>query len=384
LKEPTASGDSPVVVALGTRPEAIKLAPVILALREHGINTLVLSTGQHREMLDQALEVFDIKPDRDYRLMRSEQSLAALSAAILFAVDETLRDVEPSWVLVQGDTTTVAMVSLAAFYRKIPVGHVEAGLRTHAKYDPFPEEMNRTLVGSLADLHFAPTQGACNDLLTQGVTRDRIHLVGNTVIDSLLNMRRRVSDQPLANFGLKTCPNRRIVLVTGHRRENFGDGMRGIFLGVRALAEEFRDQVEVICPVHLNPNVRGLVRETLAGLENVQLTDPLNYAAFVKVMTCAHFIITDSGGVQEEAAALGVPLLVTRRTSERKEAIESGVAELVGTDPSKLVAASRRLLARPDYYCSRAVATNAFGDGCSAERIANIVARELRQTRDGT
>ena len=379
--ERASSAAHPVVVALGTRPEAIKLAPVILALRKRRISTLVLSTGQHREMLDQTLKSFDLTPDRDYRLMRANQSLAGLSAGILTAVDETLRTVEPSCVLVQGDTTTVAMVALAAFYRKVPVVHVEAGLRTHDKYDPFPEEMNRTLVSSLADLHFAPTPSARSDLLSQGVDAERIHLVGNTVIDALRNMQRRVGDQPLADFGLSLSPNRLLLLVTGHRRENFGDGLRGVFQGVRALAEEFRDQVEVLCPVHLNPNVRGLVRETLSGLANVQLTDPLDYAAFVKVMTSAHVIITDSGGVQEEAAALGVPLIVTRRTSERQEAVDSGVAELVGTDPDKLVAAGRRLLTEADYYSSRAVATDAFGDGCSGDRIADIVIAELERTR---
>lgn len=361
------------MVTVGTRPEVIKLVSVIRALKERGIPTFVLSTGQHREMLEQMLEVFELEPDRDLRVMRADQSLAGLSAEILRALGGFLGELEPSWILVQGDTTTVAMAALAAFYRKIPVGHVEAGLRTHHKYDPFPEEMNRALLGRLADLHFAPTEGARRHLLAEGVDRGCIHQVGNTVIDALRWMERRVAERPPGDFGLELAPGRRLVLVTGHRRENFGQGLRGVFQALRRIAEELPDEVEVLYPVHLNPNVRGPARELLAGVPNLRLTEPLDYAAFIKALSAAHIVITDSGGVQEEAAALGVPVLVTRATSERREAIDAGVAELVGTDPETIVRAARRLLTDPGHHAARAVATDVFGDGCSGARIAGIL-----------
>lgn len=373
LPYPTPDPRHPVMVVLGTRPEVIKLVPVIFALRRAQVPTFVLSTGQHREMLDQMLGVFELETDRDLRLMRADQTLAGLSAELLVATDALLQEIEPSWVVVQGDTTTVAMVSLAAFYRKTAVAHVEAGLRTHQKFDPFPEEINRTLLAPLADLHFAPTAEARRNLLAEGVPAERVHVVGNTVIDALRLTEPRVRQRSAAELGVELRDDRRLVLVTGHRRENFGDGLRGMFEGLRRIAAAFPD-TEVVYPVHLNPNVRRAAEAMLGGLDNVRLIEPLDYLAFVKAMTRAEIIVTDSGGVQEEAAALGVPVLVTRATSERREAIDAGVAELVGTDPDTVFEAARRLLADPAERARRAVPSDVFGDGCSGERIAGILA----------
>lgn len=379
MSEPIAPSDQhPVMVVLGTRPEVIKLVPVILALRQRGIPTYVVSTGQHREMLEQMLRVFDLTPDQDLQLMKADQSLAELSANLLAAMDRLLLDIEPCCVVVQGDTTTVAMVALAAFYRKITVAHVEAGLRTHEKYDPFPEEINRTLLGRLADVHFAPTEVARQHLLAEGVDPQSVAQVGNTVIDALRLMGRRVESLSAAQVGLDLDPSRRLLLVTGHRRENFGQGLRNTLLGLRRLAEVHGDSLQVLYPVHLNPNVRRAVDEVLAGIDNVHLSPPLDYAAFVKAMSLATLIVTDSGGVQEEAAALGIPVLVTRWTSERQEAIDAGVAQLVGTDSDAIFEAAHRLLTDESLRSSRAVASDVFGDGCSGERIAAILARRLR------
>ncbi len=366
------------MVVLGTRPEVIKLVPVILALRQQEVPTYVVSTGQHREMLEQMLQVFALTPDQDLQLMKADQSLAELSANLLAAMDRLLLDIEPCCVVVQGDTTTVAMVALAAFYRKITVAHVEAGLRTHQKYDPFPEEINRTLLGRLADLHFAPTEVARQHLLAEGVAPDSVWQVGNTVIDALLLMRRRVESLSAAQVGLDLDPSRRLLLVTGHRRENFGQGLHHTLLGLRRVAEAHVESLQVLYPVHLNPNVRRAVDEVLAGIDNVHLTPPLDYAAFVKAMSLATLIVTDSGGVQEEAAALGIPVLVTRWTSERQEAISAGVAQLVGTDSDAIFEAAHRLLTDEAVRSRRAVASQVFGDGCSGERIAAILAQRLR------
>ena len=368
------SNERPVLVVLGTRPEVIKLAPVVRALRDRDIPTILLSTGQHREMLAQTLEAFDLEPDEDLQVMRENQGLASLSARILEAADGRIGALDPSWVVVQGDTTTVAMVALAAFYRKVPVAHVEAGLRTHEKFDPFPEEINRTLLAPLADLHFAPTEEARRNLLREGVAEDRVHQVGNTVIDALRLMQKKVEGRPSREFGLDLDDGRRLVLVTGHRRENFGEGLRRTFRGLRELAESFRDEIEVLYPVHLNPNVRKEAFEILRDAPNIRLVDPLGYAAFLKAMTRATLIVTDSGGIQEEAAALGIPVLVTRETSERREAVEAGVAELVGTDPRRLVESASRLLTDPAAHAARAVPSDVFGDGCSGVRIAGILA----------
>ncbi len=378
---PTA--DHPALVVLGTRPEVIKLAPVVSALAAAGVPTHVLSTGQHREMLEQVLASFGLEPDGDLRVMQPDQSLAGLSAAILAAIDSVLAELQPSWLVVQGDTTTVAMVALAAFYRKVPVAHVEAGLRTFHRYDPFPEEMNRTLLGSLADLHFAPTAAARRNLLDAGVGAERVHVVGNTVVDALRMMEARVAGQSYAELGLDLPTDRDLVLVTGHRRESFGAGLRHLCLGLKQLAEELGERVLIVYPVHLNPNVQAAAREVLTGVANVRLLPPLPYPAFVKLMTSARLIITDSGGVQEEAASLGVPVLVTRQTSERQEAIAAGVAELVGTDAERIAAAGHRLLTDPQAHAARAVRSDVFGDGRAGERIVELLLATCRPAADG-
>ncbi len=365
------------MVVLGTRPEAIKLAPVVAALTAQATPTFLLSTGQHREMLAQILDIFALVPDRDLALMRPDQSLAGLSSAILGAVDPVLAELKPRWVVVQGDTSTVAMVALAAFYRRIPVAHVEAGLRTGVRYDPFPEEMNRSLLGRLADLHFAPTPQARANLLAEGVPAAAIEVVGNTVVDALRQVRGRVAARPLADFGLPELAGKQLVLVTGHRRENFGAGLESLCRGLLGLAELLGHEIEIVYPVHLNPNVRRPVFELLGGRPNIHLLEPLDYAAFVRLMTTAKLIITDSGGVQEEAASLGIPVLVTRNTSERREAIDAGVAELVGTDAEALLAAARALLTDPVLYARRAVPTDVFGDGFAGQHIARRLAAEL-------
>jgi UDP-N-acetylglucosamine 2-epimerase (non-hydrolysing) len=363
-----------VAVVVGTRPEAIKLAPVVLALAGAGVPATVLSTGQHRELLGPMLEAFGVVPDRDLELMRPDQSLAALSAGLLAGADAWLAEAEPGWVVVQGDTTTVAMVALAAFYRRIPVAHVEAGLRTGDRYDPFPEELNRTLLGDLATLHFAPTPRARANLLAQGVPEAAVHVVGNTVVDALRHVERRVAGRPLAEFGLPEPGGRKLVLVTGHRRENFGPGFAGVFAGLRRIVEEHPGEVLLVYPVHLNPNVRGPAHDVLGDVPGIHLAEPLDYPHFGRLLLDAWLVVTDSGGVQEEAAALGVPTLVTRRTSERPEALEAGVAELVGTDPERIAAAAHRLLADPAARAARAVPTDVFGDGHAAERIVEVLA----------
>lgn len=370
------SPDHPVVVALGTRPEVIKLAPVVEALRRQGTPTYLLSTGQHREMLDPILSAFCLVPDRDLAVMRPDQTLAGLSSALLAAMDGFLDEIRPAQVVVQGDTTTVAMVALAAFYRQIPVAHVEAGLRTGQRYDPFPEEMSRVLLGHLAELHFAPTPRARENLLAQGVDEGTIHVVGNTVVDALRATARRVAGRSFEELGLPEPGGRGLVLVTGHRRESFGRPLRDVFTALRRIAEALSDSVLLVYPVHLNPNVRTAARELLTGIDNLLLTDPLEYPAFVKLLTSAELVITDSGGVQEEAASLGVPVLVTRRTSERPEALEAGVAELVGTDPERIADEALRLLTDAEHHARRARATDAFGDGRAGERIARLLIEE--------
>ena len=365
----------PILVVIGTRPEAIKLVPVVLALRARGASVHLLSTGQHREMLLSVLDAFDLTPDQDLEIMTPDQGLAGLSAAILSEMTPVLEKGSPPWVVVQGDTTTVAMVSLAAFYRRLPVAHVEAGLRTHERYDPFPEEMNRSLMGRLATRHFAPTDQAYANLLAEGVEPGEIEMVGNTVIDSLYRVRDRLAHRSFRDVGLDIPQNRQLVLVTGHRRENFGDRLRSSFLGLRKIAQELADQVHLVYPVHRNPNVQEAAHEILAGVPNIQLLEPLGYEPFLKLMTEARLIITDSGGVQEEATALGIPTLVTRLTSERPEAMESGVAELVGTDCDRVARAALNILRDPEEWRKRARPCAVFGDGQAAERIAESLLR---------
>lgn len=368
-----------VAVAIGTRPEAIKLMPVVRALENSNVPVSVLLTGQHQELLDETLAELGIQPAHDLDLMEPEQSLGELSARILVGMQSLLRRERPRMLVVQGDTTTVAMAALAGFYEGVEVAHVEAGLRTGSPRDPFPEEANRRLVGCLADLHFAPTARARANLLRENVPAERVHLVGNTVIDSLFLARdhflpRRPSEPELERL---LAPDRRRLLVTTHRRESFGSDMAAVFRGLRRVAERFAGTLDVLFPVHLNPNVGTAAREILAGVRDVHLLPPLSYLRFVRLLLASTLVITDSGGVQEEAATLGIPLLVVRRTTERPEAVEAGVAELVGPDEEAILAKASSLLEDAEAYKARAVPTDVFGDGRAAERIAAVLAAEL-------
>jgi len=374
-----------VLSVCGTRPEAIKLAPVIRELkRRPGIVAPVCVTAQHREMLDQVLELFEVRPDWDLALMRSGQSLFDITSSALVALEGVLGEAKPDAVLVQGDTTSAFVGSLAAFYMKIPVGHVEAGLRTGDKHSPFPEEMNRRLADVLSDLYFAPTERARQALLAEGVAAERIFVTGNTVVDALLwavekqadaevqdSLERRLQEEQ----GL-VLDERHLVLVTGHRRESFGPGFEGICKGLRMVAENAPD-VRIVYPVHLNPNVQEPVRRLLGGLENVQLIKPVDYALFVYLMSKAHVILTDSGGIQEEAPSLGKPVLVMREKTERPEAVEAGTARLVGTDSRRIYEETERLLSDSGEHNKMARTANPFGDGKAAERIVDALVEHL-------
>ena len=368
-----------VMVVIGTRPEAIKLAPVVLELRKHGesFSTQICVTGQHREMLDQMLQVFGLRPDHDLGVMKAGQSLAEVTAACVTGMDAVLRRERPDVVLVQGDTTTTLAASLAAYYCHIPVGHIEAGLRTGKKNDPFPEEINRRLTTSLADFHFAPTDVSRANLLREGVSPEDILVTGNTVIDALLLTQRRLAKEPtLAVDHLGSTNGSRIILVTAHRRESFGLPFRRICEAIRALAER-RADVLVVYPVHLNPNVQAPVREILEGLPNVRLLAPLDYVSFVACMQRAYILLTDSGGIQEEGPALHKPVLVMREVSERPEAISAGTACLTGTDPEAIIEAARSLLDDPRRYEQMTNRPNPYGDGHAAERIVEFLTARL-------
>jgi UDP-N-acetylglucosamine 2-epimerase len=368
-----------VMVVIGTRPEAIKLAPVVLELRKHGesFSTQICATGQHREMLDQMLQVFGLRPDHDLGVMKAGQSLAEVAAACVTGMDGVLRRERPDVVLVQGDTTTTLAASLAAYYCHIPVGHIEAGLRTGKKNDPFPEEINRHLTTSLADFHFAPTDVSRANLLLEGVSPEDILVTGNTVIDALLLTQRRLAEEPtLAVDHLGSTNGSRIILVTAHRRESFGLPFRRICEAIRALAER-RADVLVVYPVHLNPNVQAPVREILEGLPNVRLLAPLDYVSFVAYMQRAYILLTDSGGIQEEGPALHKPVLVMREVSERPEAISAGTACLTGTDPEAIIEAAGSLLDDPSRYEQMTNRPNPYGDGHAAERIVEFLTARL-------
>jgi UDP-N-acetylglucosamine 2-epimerase (non-hydrolysing) len=368
-----------VLVIFGTRPEAIKLAPVIAALA--AVPTLeprVCVTGQHREMLDQMLALFDIRPDHDLDVMRADQDLFDLSARTLTGLRAVLEAERPAAVLVQGDTTTAMAAALAAFYRRIPVGHVEAGLRTEQVYDPFPEEMNRRLTSQLATWHYAPTARAAANLRREGVPAERILMTGNTIVDALHSVVRRLERAPaVPALPVERLAGRRLVLVTGHRRESFGAGLRNICQALRALAERHPEAL-IVYPVHLNPAVQRPVHEILAGHPGIVLTAPLDYLPFVDLMRRAYLILTDSGGLQEEAPSLGIPVLVMRDTTERPEAIDAGTAALVGTQRDAIVDAASRLLSDGAAHARMRAAVNPFGDGAAAPRIAEHLAGTLR------
>lgn len=359
-----------ILCVIGTRPEAIKMAPVVIALRRFDKwNVQVLATAQHREMLDQTLRTFDIVPELDLDVMQPNQSLANLTARMMTGVDKCLEQQRPSLVLAQGDTTTVLVTALASFYRKIPFGHVEAGLRTHDFHYPWPEEMNRVVAGRLAALNFAPTPTARDNLLNEGIAADRIHVTGNTVIDSLHMMMEK--NLPL---GCSLPPGRRMILVTAHRRENFGRPMASICGAIAELARKYAD-LHFIFPVHPNPNVQKIVQQKLRALPQVTLCEPLDYGSLVTAMKEARLILTDSGGIQEEAPALGKPILVLRNETERPEAVLEGVAELIGTEQQDIVARTSTLLDDESAYQRMAKGRSPYGDGKAAERIALHVAR---------
>ena len=361
-----------VLTVFGTRPEAIKMAPVVKALAAAPeIEVRVCVTGQHRQMLDQVLDLFGIVPDYDLAIMTPEQTLGEVTSAVLRGLEARLQEFRPDVVLVHGDTTTTLAASLAAYYQKIPVGHVEAGLRTGDIYAPWPEEINRKVAGSVATLHFAPTARSRDNLLAEAVPPERISVTGNTVIDALLEVDRRLqADNALSSelTGRFALPQgRRIILVTGHRRESFGGGFERICDALARLAT--RPDVLIVYPVHLNPQVKGPVEQRLGPLDNVRLLPPQDYLPFVHLMRGAHLILTDSGGVQEEAPSLGKPVLVMRDRTERPEALEAGAVRLVGSDAGRIVAEAERLLDDPAAWIAMSRARNPYGDGQAAQRI---------------
>ena len=366
-----------ILTVFGTRPEAIKLFPLVHALEADArVDSRVCVSAQHRGMLDQVLEIAGIAPDHDLDLMRPDQSLDALTAALLTGLGQVMDAEQPDWVVVQGDTATAMTGALAAYYRKIPVCHVEAGLRSGNIHHPWPEEVNRKVIGTIAALHCAPTETAAEALRRENVDPATIHVTGNTVIDALHWITARIAREPALASGLTKLEQRfagkRIVGVTSHRRESFGEGMQAIASAIRRLAA--RPDVAVIFPVHLNPNVRRVMNAELAGLDNVALIEPLDYPHFARLLGLATLMLTDSGGVQEEAPALGKPVLVMRETTERPEGVAAGTAKLVGTDADRIVAEAQRLLDDAAAYAAMARAHNPFGDGRSAARIVELLA----------
>jgi UDP-N-acetylglucosamine 2-epimerase (non-hydrolysing) len=371
-----------VLVVFGTRPEAIKMAPVVKALTTaEAIRPVVCVTGQHREMLSGILDFFGIAADHDLAIMRPQQDLAYVTTAVLTGVQRVLAAEKPDWVLVHGDTTTTLAAALAAFYVGVRIGHVEAGLRTGDLKQPWPEEMNRSLVDRVADLLFAPTESARDNLLKENLPPDRIVVTGNTVVDALLCVRDALAhdaalrEKAAADFAFLDA-SKRVVLVTGHRRESFGQGFEQICEGLRRIAQ--RDDVQIVYPVHLNPSVQGPVRRLLGGLPNVHLLAPLDYVPFVYLMTRSCLILTDSGGIQEEAPSLGKPVLVMRELTERPEAVAAGTVALVGPNAERIYAASAELLDSPARYAAFARAHNPYGDGRASQRIRDALLRTMR------
>ena len=377
-----------VLSIFGTRPEAVKMAPVVRCLeRTPGVESLVCVTAQHRQMLDQVLYLFDIKPDIDLNLMTPDQSLAELTAAIFTNLEPVLKDTRPDWVFIQGDTTTVMATALLAFYHRIRVGHVEAGLRTWDKWQPFPEEINRQVASLVTDLHFAPTEWARQNLLRQNVPSEKIAVTGNPVIDALqLVAEKPVTASVRSLFQQVGLPEEnvvdrlvgdthypRLILVTAHRRENFGAPLEQICSALKKLAEIYRDEIRIVYPVHLNPNVQEPVYRFLSNYSNISLLPPMDYYPFVQLLKQAWLVLTDSGGLQEEAPGLGVPVLVMRDVTERPEGVEAGTVRLVGTNMDKIVTQVCSLWKDPDEYLSMARAVNPYGDGQAAERIVQAL-----------
>lgn len=362
-----------VLTVFGTRPEAIKMAPLVLALQQtEGINTQVAVTAQHREMLDQVLKLFQIKPDYDLNIMKTGQTLFDITTRALTGLKDVLDQAKPDLVLVHGDTSTTFVASLAAFYKQIPVGHVEAGLRTNNKYSPYPEEMNRRLTGVLADLHFAPTAKAKENLLREGIDAKNIFVTGNTVIDALKATVRE--DYTFNHRELDSIDFRqkRVLLVTTHRRENLGEPMREIYLALRDIVDNYPD-VEIVFPMHKNPAVRGMAQQVLGATPRVHLIEPLDYQPFINLMQRCYLVLTDSGGMQEEAPALGKPVLVLRDTTERPEAVQAGTVRLIGTQKDAVLRHTRELLENPAAYNKMAEAVNPYGDGLASLRITQAI-----------
>ncbi|MBX6392686.1 MAG: UDP-N-acetylglucosamine 2-epimerase (non-hydrolyzing) [Burkholderiales bacterium] len=371
-----------VLSVFGTRPEAIKMAPLVRTLRAHpNIVGEVCVTGQHREMLDQVLQVFDIAPDYDLNLMRPEQTLHDITCAVLTGLRDVLRQSRPDVVLVHGDTTTTFTAALAAFYERIPVGHVEAGLRTRNLYAPWPEEANRKMTAALSEIHFAPTAQAAENLRREGIDDSKIFVTGNTVIDALLWIKAKIDDTPAAAVALRARypfldHGRRMVLITGHRRENFGTGFANICRAIAALAARFED-VDFVYPVHPNPNVRKPVTEALGSIPNVHLMPPQEYLFFVSLMMRATLVLTDSGGIQEEAPALGKPVLLMREITERPEGSAAGCVRIVGADAESIVNGVSELLTDRSAYEKMVVAESPYGDGRASERIVEALLRRF-------
>ncbi|AXM89021.1 UDP-N-acetylglucosamine 2-epimerase (non-hydrolyzing) [Anoxybacillus ayderensis] len=365
-----------VMTIFGTRPEAIKMAPLVLELQKYeDIESIVTVTAQHRQMLDQVLDIFGIQPDYDLNIMKERQTLVDITTRALAGLDDVMKKVQPDIVLVHGDTTTTFVASLAAFYNQIAVGHVEAGLRTWNKYSPFPEEMNRQLTGVLADLHFAPTPKAAENLRAENKPEHAIFITGNTAIDALKTTVRETYTHPI----LEKVAGSRMILLTAHRRENLGEPMRNMFRAVKRLVENYND-VQVVYPVHLNPVVRELANDMLGNDERIHLIDPLDVIDFHNFAARAHIILTDSGGVQEEAPSLGVPVLVLRDTTERPEGIEAGTLKLAGTDEQTIYALASELLTDEKAYEQMAKASNPYGDGWASKRIVEAIRYYFKQS----
>ena len=366
-----------ILSVIGTRPEAIKLAPVLHELKAHKgqVRSVVCVTAQHREMLDPILDLFAIKADYDLNVMKPDQKLPELTAGLIQGLSKVVWEEKPDWILAQGDTTTVLASALAAFYQRVAFGHVEAGLRTGDLNNPFPEEMNRRVADSMAKLLFAPTEQNRQTLLSEGIADERIVVTGNTVVDALMQIRSRPID--LSSSPLGDLPtDRPLVLVTAHRRESFGPQLREICFAIRELALRYENSVQFVYPVHLNPNVRRPVSEILSGISNLRLIDPVDYQTMVHLMGRAILILTDSGGIQEEAPSLGVPVLVMRQATERPEGVEAGVVRLVGTEQKSIIAAASYLIGNPDARREMASAENPYGDGRAAGRIVSALLRQ--------
>jgi UDP-N-acetylglucosamine 2-epimerase (non-hydrolysing) len=364
-------------IIAGTRPEAIKLVPVYMEAKKRRVEVKFISTGQHREMLDQVFDWFQIRPDMDLEIMQKNQTLASLTANVLQNLDQLFANEKPNCVIVQGDTTTAFVASLAAYYHKIKVAHVEAGLRTHNKYSPWPEEINRSLIGRIADLHFAPTTLSAENLKRENIAEEKIFITGNTVIDALLYTNDKANKENIFHVQLQDYfigeeKNRKLVLITGHRRENWGQGFEEICKAIQTLAIRYPD-IHFVYPVHLNPNVQEPVQRLLSGHHNIILTDPLNYPEFVRMMERSYIILSDSGGVQEEAPSLGKPVLVMRDTTERPEGVEAGSVNLVGTSSDSIINSFIELIENDSVYQNMSNVKNPYGDGTASKQIIDVL-----------